>query len=138
MVERKARNQFAKSATEKADEIGHPVDDETREDAAESTVEPQGHFHTGKPDDDDALLYEGMCEGGPMNGIPGQSRFPKGFVVIDQPNSRAWVYDYDRSAGVFVSRRRDVHDRIRHLHAAEGANYDVRAFDSDLMKGDVG
>jgi hypothetical protein len=129
MAERKAReprNQFAKAVVETADEIGHPVEPETREEA--ERVEPQGHFHT---------LYEGMCEGGPMNGTPGQSRFPKGFVIIDQPNSRAWVYDYDRSAGVFVSRRRDVHDRVRHLHAAEGANYDVRAFDHDLMRGDM-
>lgn len=117
------RNQFAKAAVEKADEIGHPVDEATRADAAAT---------------DETLLHEGVCEGGPMDGMEGQSRFPKGFVVIDSHNSRAWVYDYDRSAGVFVSRRRDVHDRIRGLQAAEGANYDVRAFDGALMKGDLG
>jgi len=119
---RAPRNEFEKSAVAKADEIGHPVEPETRE----------------KASDVEAEHYEGMCEGGPMDGIPGQSRFPRGFVVIDQPDSRAWVYDYDPARNVFISRQKDIHDRIRHLHAAEGSNYDIRAFDRDLMRGDLG
>ncbi len=139
--DRGPRNTFAKAATEKADEIGHPVGPETREEAEQGT---DGHFHSASETEDDGnpysdhLLYEGQCEGGPMDGMPGQSRFPKGFVGIDSGNSRAWVYDYDRSANVFISRKRDVHDRIRGLHAAEGSNYDVRAFDREIMRGDVG
>lgn len=119
MATRRPRNAFAKAAVDKADEIGHPVDEATREDAAEPT------------------LYEGLCEGGPMDGMPGQSRFPKGFVVIDSKNSRAWVYDYDAESNLFLSRKRDVFDRMRGLQAAEGANYDVRAFDRREMKGDL-
>lgn len=124
-------NRFTKAAVQKADEIDHPVDEETREEA-ESTEDTQG-----KPEAD-STLYEGVCEGGPMDGMPGQSRFPKGFLLSDPRDSRAWVYDYDESRNVFVSRKKDVRDTVRELHAAEGANYDVRAFDRRFMRGDLG
>lgn len=127
---------FAKAATEKADEIGHPVDEETRREGEEqSTVEPKGHFHTGEPTRD---LIRGVCEGGPMDGMEGMSRFPKGFVLSDPRDSRAWVYDYDPQRNVFVSRQKDIRDTVRETHAAQGANYDVRAFDWETMRGDMG
>lgn len=135
MVERKSRNTFAKSATEKADAIGHPVDPETREDAGKITEDSQGD-ECSKPAERD--LFRGACEGGPMDGMEGMSRFPKGFVVSDAKDSRAWVYDYDPARNVFVSRRKDVRDTVRELHAADGANYDVRAFDRETMRGDLG
>jgi hypothetical protein len=132
MPERKSRNQFVKAATEKADEIKHPVAPETREEAERVEPEP-----TGKPDVKDDLL-RAQCQGGPMDGMPGETRKTRGFVVIDSHDSRAWVYDYDAESNMFFSRRKDIHDRVRHLKAVQGESYDVRAFDHTLMKGDVG
>lgn len=132
-------NRFAKAAVESADRIGHPVDEETRREADPSTdPERESTEDTqGKPEED-STLYEGVCEGGPMDGMPGQSRYPKGFLLSDPRDSRAWVYDYDETRNVFVSRKKDVRDTVRELDAAEGANYDVRAFDRRFMRGDLG
>lgn len=125
-------NRFVKAATESADRIDHPVDEETREEA-ESTVD-------AKPSagGEGRGMFEGVCEGGPMDGMPMQSRYPKGFLLSDPSDSRAWVYDYDETRHVFVSRKKDIRDTVRELHAVEGNNYDVRAFDRRFMRGDLG
>ena len=38
-------------------------------------------------------IYEGFCVGGPLDEQRGQSRYPSGFVAVDKPNRRAWIYD---------------------------------------------
>lgn len=97
----------------------------------ESTVEEVNSTVDSEETDPDSekTLYIGQCVGGPMDGEEGQSRFPKGFVLIDKPNSRAWVYDFEESTGVFTARSQDVHDMQRANHAAEGSDYDVRALE---------
>lgn len=133
---RRERSKFEQVAEESAKRVGLPVDS-----GDDSTVDGGGEHPkdepSGKPEGEETL-YEGMCEGGPMNGMPGESRFPKGFLLADSRDSRAWVYDYDPTRNVFVSRKRDVLDRIRSTRAAQEPNYDVRAFDRESMRGDVG
>lgn len=90
----------------------------------DSDAKPQGHFHTS--------VHKGMCHGGPMDGMEGASRYPKGFVLMDAKDSRAWVYD--RHGDAYVCREVDVLDRERGAKAAEEANYDVRAYDRETMR----
>jgi hypothetical protein len=69
------------------------------------------------------------CVGGPFDDEEVESRFPKGFLVVDRPNTRCWLYDFDESRGVW-SLREDYPqpwDRTRSITAAEGNDYDVRA-----------
>jgi hypothetical protein len=103
-------------------------------DADEWKAEPEGHFHTSTEDSKYQVpeMYTGVCHGGPMDGMEGQSRFPKGFVLMDEADSRAWVYD--RHGEAFIARQVDNLDRERAKKAAEEANYDVRAYDVDMMK----
>lgn len=98
--------------------------DESTVDSEESTVEDDP--------DSEKTLYIGQCVGGPLDGKEGVSRFPKGFVLIDKPNSVAWVYDYSESTGIFTSRSPDIHDRERGKRAADESDYDVRALDRGL------
>lgn len=79
-------------------------------------------------------LYEGPCVGGPLDGAVSQSRFPKGFLLIDKPNNRVWIYDY--ADGQFAVRNPEgeelnsdptaTHNRYR---AAEERSYDIRAYE---------
>jgi len=77
-------------------------------------------------------LLEAVCRGGPLDGKVEQSRCPKGFLLVDKPNNRAWIYDY--TGGEFVSREpaelisdpTATHNRFR---AAEERSYDVRAYE---------
>lgn len=39
-------------------------------------------------------LYEGPCQGGPMHTLVCVSRYPKGFLLADKPNNKAWIYDW--------------------------------------------
>lgn len=109
-----------------------PVEESTVEEATfdgekiiieEEALEPQAEN-----------LYIGQCVGGPMDGQQGESRFPKGFVLIDRPNSAAWVYDYDPNSNTFCAREQDIHDKERGRKAAEEANYDIRALEPPIFK----
>lgn len=79
------------------------------------------------------MLNEGHCHGGPMDGQVGQSRFPKGFLLVDKENSLAWVYDWDANAGHFEVRDDDAQplDEAGRYRAAEEQEYDVRAVDAE-------
>lgn len=87
-----------------------------------------GHFHTRQPHD----VFKGVCHGGPMDGMEGVSRYPKGFVLMDPADSRAWVYD--RHGEGYVARAVEPLDSERAKKAANEANYDVRAYDVETMK----
>lgn len=76
-------------------------------------------------------VYSGRCHGGPMDGLEGQSRFPKGFV-LQHPLSRRVVV-YDRHGEGFIARAPDTLDDAKAEKAAEGDTYDVRAYDAEIM-----
>lgn len=75
-----------------------------------------------------------VCHGGPMDGMvhEGREQFPKGFVLMDEADSRAWVYD--RHGDAYVARAVQALDRERAEQAAREFNYDVRAYDREFMR----
>lgn len=90
-----------------------------------------------------AKLYEGLCVGGPLDGVNGQSRFPRGFVYADAIDGRVWVYDFrdgpDASSAKlgnrprFIAREEDQLDVGKLTKAAQGSTYDVRAYDPGVV-----
>lgn len=38
-------------------------------------------------------VFNGDCRGGPMDGQLGMSRFANGFLLVDRPGNRMWIYD---------------------------------------------
>lgn len=78
-------------------------------------------------------LHKGTCVGGPMAGMQGMSRFPKGFVLIDAPGERVWVYDRDPQTSTYVAREEDELDEDKAAKAAAEFTYDVRAYDPGVM-----
>jgi hypothetical protein len=76
-------------------------------------------------------MNQGECHGGPMDGLLGQSRFGKGFVVMDVLSRRACVYDAFGTR--FVARAADTYDEEKAEKAAAGDTYDVRAYDPETM-----
>ncbi len=119
---RKAMDGAEEPTGREMENVELPADEE------ESTVEPQGHFHTRQEHD----THKGVCHGGPMDGMEGHSRYPKGFVLMDAVDSRAWVYD--RHGDGYVARAVEPLDSERAEKAANEANYDVRAYDVATMK----
>lgn len=73
--------------------------------------------------------YQGLAVGGPYDGQKVISRNPKGFVLVDKPNSRAWVYDFQGDR--FVAREGDTFDPYKGWRAAESDGWDVLAFDPE-------
>jgi hypothetical protein len=77
-------------------------------------------------------VNEGICIGGPLDGQPLVSRFPKGVLLVDRPAGLCWIYEWQPARGVFAvrdERPEPVHTegpRNRYRAAAE-ANYDVCA-----------
>lgn len=80
-------------------------------------------------------MYQGICYGGPFDGLRGQSRFPKGFLLVDKARNCCWIYEYeggDEPPGVFKVRdeqpMRVLTEGPRNRYrAAMEPNYDVRA-----------
>jgi hypothetical protein len=76
----------------------------------------------------DADTYDGPCVGGPYAGRPASSRFPRGFLLVDRPHGRAWVYAY--AGNVFMCQgEASPLDEVGRWTAAESGDYDVIAYD---------
>lgn len=72
--------------------------------------------------------YVGRVQGGPLDDTLASSRFPKGFLLVNKPAGKAWIYDWNGE--VFLCREPeglDLDDTKR-WDAAEGSEYDVRAY----------
>lgn len=82
-----------------------------------------------------AEFNEGVCRGGPLDGKTAVSRFPKGFLLVDKPNNRAWIYEWGfPGEGEFAVRDADGMELIsdgsapmNRFRAAEERSYDVLA-----------
>lgn len=74
------------------------------------------------------MSWDGPCVGGPMDGREGQSRYPKGFLLIDRPAGRCWLYDWDGERFVCRSADGAEYDAANGLRAGEEFTYDVRAW----------
>lgn len=90
-----------------------------------------------QPGSDRSRLYTGRCVGGPLDGQVVESRFPKGFVLVDKNADLAWLYDYTEAQpkpggeifSTFQAREADGRtlDHEKRIAAAEHSEYDVRA-----------
>lgn len=77
----------------------------------------------------DGAYQLGECHGGPLNGQTAMARFPKGFLLVDKPANRVWIYDWNGTA--FVSRDEAegrVADYDKRFEAADSPEWDVRAY----------
>jgi hypothetical protein len=83
--------------------------------------------------DSESELFEGDCSGGPLDGQPGQSRYPKGFLLVDKADNKAWVYDWNGSRFVVRDDKGAPVDSDGRMSAAESPDWDVRAY----SKGDA-
>lgn len=83
-------------------------------------------------DDDDDVTYDGVCADGPYAGKRASSRFPRGFLLVDRPRRRVWVYAY--AGGVFTSGPARVLDNDARWLAADGDEYDVVAYDDRTVR----
>ena len=82
--------------------------------------------------------WQGPCIGGPMDGRHGSSRFPSGFLLVDRPTGKCWVYDWLPGDESFLVRESDgeplVEDRDapkNRYRAAEEFKYDVLAWEAE-------
>lgn len=89
--------------------------------------------------DGQETLYAGTCHGGPLDGQEALSRFPKGFLICDKPNNRAWIYEYD-GEGSFTVRDEagmelvsDPSAPMNRFRAAEERSYDVLALPGEAV-----
>lgn len=81
-------------------------------------------------------LYGGICDGGPEP-YPGKlivSRCPAGVLIIDKGAQRVWVLDFDSAGGIYRVRDEagSILDHAGRWRAAEGAGYEVRAYDPEF------
>ena len=82
----------------------------------------------------DHQLWTGPCVGGPMDTMEGYSRFPAGFLLVNRPIGRVWLYDWVEAEGHFLVREADgaplienpTADKNRY-RAAEEPEFDVIA-----------
>lgn len=76
--------------------------------------------------------YKGRCYGGPLNGSEMQSRFPKGFLLVDKPAGHCWIYEWNAEQQTFHARQEEpmpalIEGEKNRYRAAEEGNYDVIA-----------
>lgn len=82
------------------------------------------------------MSWTGLCLDGPYKGRQLTSRFPKGVLLCDRPNNRAWIYEWVGEAFKvrppgqieLVSDENAPKNRWR---AALESNYDVLAYDPE-------
>lgn len=77
-------------------------------------------------------VWSGTCNGGPMDGQKAESRFPEGFLLVDKPEGKCWLYDWDSASGTFKVRDEkpmvvQTEGLVNRYRAADEFNYDVLA-----------
>ena len=88
----------------------------------------------GAPDREDKNddLYVGVIVGGPLDGGVEYSRYPAGFVLVDRPAGRAWLYKRQQPHQWHIAPLPDGREARPYrpelaVEAAMGERYDVRA-----------
>lgn len=79
--------------------------------------------------------YTYEAHGGPLDGKKIESRYPKGFLLVDKPQQKVWIYHYvpEGTPNGWVCCLGSPHaqDALLQSAAANGFEFDVRAFDGD-------
>lgn len=90
-------------------------------------------------EEEEKVVFNGQCVGGPMNARDGASRFPRGFLLVDRPNNRVWIYDWVGTMRQFLVRTEEGAELIsdpdadkNRFRAAEEAEFDIRALDMEV------
>lgn len=75
------------------------------------------------------MLFEGICFGGPLTGETMHSRYPKGFLLVDKPTNRCWLYDWSADSETFTVRDEQAMEVSKEgrYRAANEFDYDVIA-----------
>lgn len=86
-------------------------------------------------DGDPPAVYVGKAVGGPWDGREAESRFPKGFLLVDMPTRRVWLYDR-QDDGTFHARTDKAEalnddGEFSRWRAASEDNYDILVLDED-------
>lgn len=78
--------------------------------------------------------WSGICVGGPLDSQEGASRYPSGFLLVDRPANRVWIYDWSESNAMFFVREAEGSELIsdpdapkNRFRAAEESEFDIRA-----------
>lgn len=121
-----------------------PHDDEIAARAAEpddaTEGEPDPHMTPEGDPPAREQVYTGLCHGGAWHGRHADSRFPKGFLLIDTSTDpdTGWIYDRHDDDGGFYARSDapieitdDESQPYNRWRAAEEPNYDVRVLDDE-------
>jgi hypothetical protein len=102
--------------------------------AAELDEEPDAEFLDDEDgtDGDPLPVYQGVCAGGPWDGRPAATRYPKGFLLVDKPGMQVWIYDRDETSGNFTARTPNPQalledGPVNRWRAAEEPHYDLLA-----------
>jgi hypothetical protein len=98
-------------------------------DAADLVAELDDEPEPGLPDEPDGDppdVYTGTARGGPWDGLSVTSRFPRGFLLVNMPGRRVWVYDRTDD-GAFQVRgdEPEALDEEGRWRAAEEPDYDI-------------
>lgn len=77
-------------------------------------------------------MYEGICFGGPLHGQEQVSRFPKGFLLIDKPANKCWIYRWNSETSTFTANEEEgvqvlTEGPDNRYRAAQESDYDVIA-----------
>lgn len=79
--------------------------------------------------------YTYTAHGGPLDGKTIESRYPKGFLLVNKPDQKVWIYHYvaegDVTGWVCCLGSPHAQDNLLQSVAASGFDFDVRAFDGD-------
>jgi hypothetical protein len=70
---------------------------------AELDDEPDAEYGEDDYAEDDHEIFIGVARGGPLDGRSVESRFPKGFLLVDMENEQVWLYDR-QDDGAFAMR----------------------------------
>lgn len=84
--------------------------------------------------DGDDDTHTGLCVAGPYAGRTVTCRCSKGFLLVDRPTRRAWLYDL--TGDVFTCRAdipMELNDTDR-WRAATDADYDVMAYEVEAVQ----
>jgi hypothetical protein len=85
--------------------------------------------------DDDAEMFSGVAHDGPLDGQQIESRYPKGFLLIDMENEHVWIYDRREGGGFYARNTEPVKaDEDGRWRAAEEEDYDILV--PDMAAGD--
>lgn len=99
---------------------------------------PDGAPGAGVPTPDDAAgFYTGRCHGGPWDGIDAESRYPRGFLLVNMETRCLWIYDREVDGDFYVREDQPVglldEGPDNRFRAAEQAEFDIRVLDPEVV-----